>query len=73
MGALITDMSLMQVAFTSSTPRSSVMPQLKGCNEIHIEGLEEFSSITSHPSSFQTAVEDFLASSPKHEENVSNR
>ena len=85
MGSVVTDMSLMQVTFTSSTPRSSIVPrQLKGHNEIHIEGLEEVSTIVSHsfkerenvrtnPSSFQAAVKDFVASSPKHEEDVSNR
>jgi hypothetical protein len=86
MGALVTDISLMQVAFTSSTPRSSVVvpQQLKGRNEIHVEGLGEVSSIVSHsfkergnagtnPSSFQGALEDFVTSSSKYEEDVSNR
>ena len=77
MGALVTDMSLMQVTFASSTPRSSIVPQ-------QLKGLEEVSSIVSHsfkergnirtnPSPFQAAVEDFVASSPKQEEDVSNR
>jgi hypothetical protein len=85
MGALVTDISLMQVAF-SSTPRISVaVPQQpKGHNEIHIEGLEEISSIVSHSfkerrtvrtnsSSFQAALEDFVTSSRKYEEDISNR
>ena len=76
----------MQVAFASSTPRISVAvpQQLKGRNEIHIEGPGEVSSIVSHsfkergnvrtnPSSFQAALEDFVTSYPKHEEEVSNR
>jgi len=85
MCALVTDMSLMQVAFTSSTPRSSIVPQqLNGRNEIHIEGLEDISSLVSHsfkergnvitnPPSFKAAVEDFVAPSAEHEEDVSNR
>jgi len=85
MGALVTDIYLMQVALTSSTPRSSVVPQqLKGHHEIHIESLGEVSSIVSHslkergsvrtsPSSFQAALEDFVASSPKYKEDASNR
>jgi hypothetical protein len=85
MGALVTDIYLIQVAFTSSTPRSFVLSQqLKGRNEIHIESLGEFSSIVSHslkergsvranPPSFQAALEDFVASSPKYKEDDSNR
>lgn len=82
MGALVTDISLMQAAFTSSTPQSSVnlQQQLKG----HVEGLGEVSSIVFHPfkkkgnvktnpSPFQAALEDCVASSSKYEEDVSNR
>lgn len=85
MGSLVTDSSLMQVTFTSSTPRISVVvpQQIKGHNEIHIEGLGEVSSIVSHSfkergsvrtnPSFQGALEDCVTSSPKYEEDVSNR
>jgi hypothetical protein len=85
MGALVTDISLMQVTFTSSTPLSSVVPQqLKGHNEIRKEGLGEVSYVVSqsfkesgnvrtNPSSFRPAVEDFVTSSSKYEEDVSNR
>jgi hypothetical protein len=71
--------SLIQAAFASSTPQ-----KLKGHNEIHVEGLGEISSIVSHtlkergnvrtnPSLFRAAIEDFVASSPKYEEDVLNR
>jgi hypothetical protein len=81
MGALVTDISLMQAAFTSSTPQSSdILQQQKG----HVEGLGEVSSIVFHPfkkrgnvktnpSLFQAALEDCVAPSSKYEEDVSNR
>jgi len=85
MRALVTDNFLMQVGFTSSTPLISVaVPQLKGHKESHIEGPGEVSFVVSHsfkergnvrtnPSSSQAAHEGFVTSSPKYEEDVSNR
>lgn len=86
MGALVTNISLMQAAFTRSTPQRSVIstPQPKGVDEISVEDPEEANLIVSqpfkrrryvktNPNVFKDAFEDVVICSPNSVDVVSNR
>jgi len=86
MGALVTNISLMQAAFTRSTPQRSVIstPRPKGVDEISVEDLEEANPIVSQPFKrrrnvktnpyiFKDAFEDVAIYSPNSVDVASNR
>jgi hypothetical protein len=86
-GSLVTDVFLIQVAFTRSTQQRSVIlpPQpRRGDESSSLEGLEEASPIVSQPfkrrrnvktspSLFQDAFAGFVTSATNSVEEVSNR
>jgi len=86
MGALVTNISLMQAAFTRSTPQTSVIstPRPKGVDEISVEDLEEANLIVSQPFKrsrnvktnpyvFKDAFKDVAINSPNSVDVASNR